>query len=130
MDVRGDAVPAGRIDVGRGARAQLDRAPAGATPFAASDSRATSTASGSRSSASTPAAPQRSATSVRIPDPQPRSIQRLPRSTRRSSAAVQRRVVGCSPVPNARPGTSSSGCRPATDGAPDGASAGSIRPAG
>ncbi len=47
------------------------------------------------------------------PVPQPRSSQRRSRlDTSVSSASTHSRVVGCSPVPNARPGTSRSAIRP------------------
>ena len=55
------------------------------------------------------AAPSRTAAIARIPDPQPTSRtvrpSTPPRSASCSSAARQSRVVGCSPVPNAIPGS-------------------------
>ena len=64
---------------------------------------ATSTATASRSTARTGANPRRTAATATTPEPQPAS-RRLPRSSRDRSS-MQARVVGCPPVPNARPGS-------------------------
>src|SRR5215210_395938 len=82
-----------------------------ATPFRRAFASVASTARGSVSTARTRAAPSFAAAIVRIPDPQPTSstvaLSTRPASALPSSAARQRRVVGCSPVPNAIPGSSS-----------------------
>ena len=68
-----------------------------------------STAIGSVSTPRTVAAPRRAAAIARMPDPQPtsstRAPSRLPRSVASSSADRHSLVVGCSPVPNAIPGS-------------------------
>ena len=73
------------------------------TWFAAAFRSVASTASGSRSIASTGPKPSLAAAIERTPDPHPTSS-RLPRGDSRSSSR-QRRVVACAPVPNARPGS-------------------------
>ena len=85
------------------------RRPAPSARCASAFSRVTATASGSMSMARTASAPSASATSARTPLPHPTSSTRQPRraSPRSARTSATRRVVSCSPVPNARPGSSS-----------------------
>jgi len=82
--------------------------------FRSAFSRVTATASGSTSTARTVSAPSASATSERTPLPQPTSSTRDPRraAPRSERISATSRVVSCSPVPNARPGSSSMTCSP------------------
>ncbi len=79
-------------------------------PFATAFWRATWTACGSTSTAVTGAKPSFTAAIAMTPEPQPTST-RLPRGSSASSSR-QRRVVGWAPVPNARPGSTTTGIRP------------------
>ena len=76
--------------------------------------RATSTATGSESIATTGPNPSFAAATARTPEPQPAS-RRLAGSIRDSSS-MQARVVGCAPVPNARPGSTTTAVSPAGGG--------------
>ena len=69
-------------------------------------------ASGSMSIASTVFTPSIRATMARIPLPVPMSSMRSPPRTKRSSAASERRVDSCVPVPNAMPGSISTTMSP------------------
>ena len=96
---------------GSSSRSTSACATSSSTPFARAVSAVTSTATSSRSTARTGAKPRRAAATATTPDPQPASS-RLPRSSpaRRSMHA---RVVGCAPVPNARPGSTTTASSPA-----------------
>ena len=69
---------------------------------------------GRASTAKTGANPSLAAATARTPEPQPASS-RLPRSSRARSS-MQARVVGCAPVPNARPGSTTTAGSPAGGG--------------
>ena len=84
------------------------------TPFALAVAVATSTASRSRSTACTGANPSRTAAIATTPEPHPASS-RLPRSSLASSS-MHARVVGCAPVPNARPGSTTTELSPSGAG--------------
>ena len=81
-----------------------------ASPFSAAFRRVASTASGSVSTASTEPAPSRPAARARMPEPLPMSRTDAPwtnpASAHASIPARHSRVVGCSPVPKAIPGSS------------------------
>src|ERR671936_190430 len=85
-----------------------------AVPFARAFSRAAFTAVGSVSSALTGTKPSFAAATARTPEPQPRSITLVRGRSRRSSR--QSRVVACAPVPNAWPGSITTGTASASGG--------------
>ena len=83
------------------------------TPARSKFSFATATASGSVSLANSRAAPSRTPTSDKIPDPVPISTSVIPGRTCRSTASRHSRVVSCAPVPNASPALITTRIRPA-----------------
>ena len=85
--------------------------PASVTPFTRAFSSVASSAARSESTAVTGANPSRAAASASTPDPQPRSASE-PRGSSPSSNSSDSRVVGCAPVPKARPGSTTSSARP------------------
>jgi hypothetical protein len=108
LDVREDDV--GREQIGRASTRRTSMS----TAFASAVPRATSTATGSESIATTGPNPSFAAATARTPEPQPAS-RRLAGSIRDSSS-MHARVVGCAPVPNARPGSTTTAVSPAGGG--------------
>ena len=82
------------------------------TPLSAAFRSVASTACGSKSNASTGSKPSFAAAIERTPEPQPTSST-LPRSSPASSSR-QSCVVGCPPVPNARPGSITTAIAPSS----------------
>ncbi len=80
------------------------------TPFAAGSGAVVSIGTSSRSNAPTGAKPSFAAAIESTPDPQPTSTRLVGSTSWRSSR--QSRVVGCAPVPNARPGSTTTGIVP------------------
>ena len=95
------------------------------TPFRSAFSRAASQAYGSISTARTSWAPRRAAEIARMPDPHPASRSDSPADRARSISLSTPRVVSCSAVPNAMPGSMVTTTAPigASKGASTGASA-------
>ena len=88
---------------GRSSASDVERRGSTSTPFAAAFAASPRPRSASTSTASTGAKPSFAAAIASTPEPQPTSS-RLPRGSS-SSSSRQSRVVGCAPVPNARPGS-------------------------
>ena len=78
-----------------------------ATPFRAALRVAASTAAGSTSTATTGAKPSTAAAIATTPEPQP--ISRMLCGSISATSSRHRRVVACAPVPNARPGSMTTG---------------------
>jgi hypothetical protein len=92
---------------GRGAISASSSHASSSTPFRAALSRVASMASGSWSKARTGEKSRRRAAIETTPEPEPRSA-RLPGGSE-SRSSRHRRVVGCAPVPKARPGSMTTG---------------------
>src|SRR5436189_563540 len=102
---------------GSGSTRASARRKSSSTPFAAAFASAATIACGSQSSPTIGAKPSFAAAIASTPEPQPTSSKDVGSSSLRSSR--QSRVVGCDPVPNARPGSiviASSSCGACSQG--------------